>query len=192
MIDKYLYRLSLKRGRWAGTQAGRRKFSFERNIWWPAHYLQDDDIGDDKMMRMMTVAKMSPGAPRQTNWSSDFSQFHHQDGSPAFAEQNFFLSFPLHLTQIALKTIKISNITFSDFQHIWYIYHNIFSILVCFSRLSLSLLLSSFQLSTVTFDLGTINLELWTQKYENWFWKEWKNLNREVAICKNWNIIFIL
>ena len=41
------------------------------------------------------------------------------------------LSFPLHLTQIALKTIKISNITFSDFQHIWYIYHyNIFSILV--------------------------------------------------------------
>ena len=26
-----------------------------------------DDIGDDKMMRMMTVAKMSPGALRQTN-----------------------------------------------------------------------------------------------------------------------------
>ena len=99
--------------------------------------------------------------------------------------KNFFLSFPLHLTQIALKTIKISNITFSDFQHIWYIYHNIFSILVCFSRLSLSLLLSSFQLSTVTFDLGTINLGLWTQKYENWFWKEWTNLNHEVVICKN-------
>ena len=128
--------------------------------WW--HWWWQDDEND---------AKMSPGAPRQTNWSSDFSQFHHHDGSPAFAEKNFLLSFPLHLTQIALKTIKISNLTFSDFQHI---HHNIFSILVCFSRLSLSLLLSSFQLSTVTFDLWTINLGLWTQKYENWFWKEWQ------------------
>ena len=115
IIDKYLYRLSLKRGRWAGTQAGRRKFSFERNIWWPAHYLQDDDHwwhwwwqddeNDDCCKDVarsaspnQLIIRLLPISP--SGWIS------------GFCRKNFFLSFPLHLTQIALKTIKISNITF--------------------------------------------------------------------------------
>ena len=117
--------------------------------WW--HWWWQDDENDDCCKDVtrsaspnQLIIRLLPISP--SGWIS------------GFCRKNFFLSFPLHLTQIALKTIKISNITFSDFQHLWYIYHNIFSILECFWRLSLSLLLSSFQLSTVTFDLGTINL----------------------------------